>query len=42
MTLLATAQYILVVHSSVQAGSVKELIDLAKSKPGVLNCQSHS
>jgi tripartite-type tricarboxylate transporter receptor subunit TctC len=40
VTLLATAQYILVVHSSVQAGSVKELIDLAKSKPGVLNYAS--
>jgi tripartite-type tricarboxylate transporter receptor subunit TctC len=40
VTLLATAQYILVVHPSVQATSVKELVALAKSKPGSLNYAS--
>jgi tripartite-type tricarboxylate transporter receptor subunit TctC len=40
VTLLATAQYILVIHPSVQAASVKELVALAKSKPGSLNYAS--
>jgi tripartite-type tricarboxylate transporter receptor subunit TctC len=40
VTLLATAQYILVVHPSVQANSVKELIALAKAKPDALNYSS--
>src|SRR5215218_961844 len=40
VTLLATAQYILVLHPSVQAGSVKELIALAKQKPKSLNYAS--
>jgi tripartite-type tricarboxylate transporter receptor subunit TctC len=40
VTLLATAQYILVLHPSVQAGSVKELVALAKQKPKLLNFAS--
>jgi tripartite-type tricarboxylate transporter receptor subunit TctC len=40
VTLLATAQYILVVHPSVQATSVKELVALAKAKPKSLNYAS--
>lgn len=40
VTLLATAQYILVLHPSVQAGSVKELVALLKHKPRSLNCSS--
>ena len=40
VTLLATAQYILVVHPSVQASSVKELVALLKAKPRSLNCAS--
>lgn len=40
VTLLATAQYILVLHPSVQAGSVKELVALLKQKPRSLNCSS--
>ncbi len=32
-----TAPNVLVVHSSVPASSIKELIDLAKAKPGALN-----
>jgi tripartite-type tricarboxylate transporter receptor subunit TctC len=40
VTLLATAQYILVIHPSVKAGSIKELIALAKAKPGALNYAS--
>ena len=40
ITLLATAQYLLVVHPSVQAKSVKELVDLAKQKPKSLNYSS--
>jgi tripartite-type tricarboxylate transporter receptor subunit TctC len=40
VTLLATAQYILVLHPSVQAGSVKELVALAKQKPNLLNYAS--
>ena len=37
ISLLARAPVILVVHPGVQANSVKELIALAKAKPGVLN-----
>jgi tripartite-type tricarboxylate transporter receptor subunit TctC len=40
VTLLATAQYILVVHPSVQANSVKELIALMKQQPKALNFAS--
>lgn len=40
VTLLATAQYILVVHSSVPASSVKDFIALAKQKPGAFNYSS--
>jgi tripartite-type tricarboxylate transporter receptor subunit TctC len=40
VTLLATAQYILVVHPSVPAKDIKELIALAKQKPGSLNFAS--
>jgi tripartite-type tricarboxylate transporter receptor subunit TctC len=40
VTPLATAQYILVIHPSVKAGSIKELIALAKAKPGALNYAS--
>jgi tripartite-type tricarboxylate transporter receptor subunit TctC len=37
VTMLAAAQYILVVHPSVTANTLKELIALAKQKPGSLN-----
>ncbi|MDB5905637.1 MAG: extra-cytoplasmic solute receptor [Betaproteobacteria bacterium] len=37
IALIATAPYIVAVHSSVAASSVKELIALAKAKPGALN-----
>jgi tripartite-type tricarboxylate transporter receptor subunit TctC len=37
ITLLATAQYILVLHPGVPAGTLKEFIALAKQKPGSLN-----
>ena len=40
VTLLATAQYILVLHPSVQASSVKELVALLKQKPRLLNYSS--
>jgi tripartite-type tricarboxylate transporter receptor subunit TctC len=40
VTLLATAQYILVLHPSVQAGSVKELVALLKQKPRAVNYAS--
>ncbi|SMC44334.1 Tripartite-type tricarboxylate transporter, receptor component TctC [Polynucleobacter kasalickyi] len=40
VSLLATAKYFLVVNSSVPAKSVKELIALAKEKPGELNYSS--
>ena len=40
VTLLATAQYILVVHPSVQANSVKELVALMKERPKSLNYAS--
>jgi len=37
---LATSQYILSLHPSVAAGSVAELVALAKAKPGTLNFAS--
>ena len=37
LALVATAPQLLVVHPGVQAKTVKELIDLARAKPGVLN-----
>ena len=40
VTLLASAQYILVLHAGVQANSVKELVALLKAKPRSLNCAS--
>ena len=40
VTLLATAQYILVVHPSVKAGSLKEFIALARQRAGSLNYAS--
>ena len=40
ITLAASAPTVLVVHPSLAANSVKELIDLAKSKPGALNFAS--
>ncbi len=40
ISLLAAAGYILVVHPSVPAATVKEFIALAKAKPGVLNFSS--
>ncbi len=40
VSLLATAPVILVVHPKVPAKSVKELIDLAKARPGQLNFAS--
>ena len=40
VTLLATAQYILVVHPAVQAANVKELVALMKQKPKSLNFAS--
>ena len=40
ITLLASTPNILVVHPSVQAKSVQELIALAKAKPGALNYAS--
>jgi tripartite-type tricarboxylate transporter receptor subunit TctC len=40
VTLLATAQYLLVVHPSVPASSVQELVALAKQKPNSLNYAS--
>jgi len=42
VSLMALAANLLVVHPSVQAESVKELIALAKSKPGQLNFASSS
>ena len=40
VTLLATAQYIMVLHSSVPANNLKEFIALAKQKPGAFNFSS--
>ena len=40
VSLAATGTYLLVVHPSVPAKSVKELIQLAKAKPGALNFAS--
>ena len=40
INLIAAAAYVLVVHPSQQAASVKELIALAKQKPGALNYAS--
>lgn len=40
VTLLATAQYILVLHPSVQATTLKDFIALARQKPGALNYSS--
>ena len=40
VTMLATAQYMLVVHSSVAAGNLKEFIAAAKGKPGGYNYAS--
>jgi tripartite-type tricarboxylate transporter receptor subunit TctC len=40
VTMLATAQYILVLHGGVAANSVKELVALLKAKPKSLNCAS--
>ena len=37
VSMLATSAFILVVHPSVQATSVKELLALARAKPGTLN-----
>ncbi len=37
ITLAVTYPYLLVVHPSVQVKSAKELIDVAKAKPGALN-----
>ena len=38
VTLAISSPYLLVVHPAVEAKSVRELIDLAKAKPGLLNC----
>ena len=40
VTLLATAQYLLVVHASVPVNNVKDFIALARQKPGALNFSS--
>jgi tripartite-type tricarboxylate transporter receptor subunit TctC len=40
VTLISTSPYVLVVHPSVQAQSVKELVALAKARPGVLTFAS--
>jgi tripartite-type tricarboxylate transporter receptor subunit TctC len=40
VTMIATAQYMLVVHPSIKANSVRELIEFAKSQPGKLNYAS--
>jgi tripartite-type tricarboxylate transporter receptor subunit TctC len=38
VTLAISSPYLLVVHPAVEAKTVKELIDLARAKPGALNC----
>lgn len=40
VSLLATIQFLLVVHPSVPVASVSELVALANAKPGQLNCAS--
>lgn len=40
ITQIAAAQYILVIHPSIPANNVKELISLAKARPGKLNYAS--
>ena len=40
VTLISTSPYVLVVHPSVQAQSVKELVTLAKARPGALTYAS--
>lgn len=40
VTLLATAQYILVIHPGVPATTIKEFIALARQKPGAFNFSS--
>lgn len=40
VTVVATAEQILVVHPAVPARTVKELVDLARQKPGALNYAS--
>lgn len=40
VSLLATIQFLLVVHPSVPVKSVSELVALARAKPGKLNCAS--
>jgi tripartite-type tricarboxylate transporter receptor subunit TctC len=40
VTLLSTAQYILVIHAGVPANTVKEFVALARQKPGALNFSS--
>ena len=42
VSLLSRSPYVLVVHPSLPAGSVKELVSLAKAKPGQLNFASGS
>jgi tripartite-type tricarboxylate transporter receptor subunit TctC len=42
ITMITRQQFVLVVHPSVPANSVPELIALAKSKPGQLTSASHS
>src|SRR6185436_16246425 len=37
VTMVAYSPHILVVHPSIQAGTVKDLVALAKAKPGKLN-----
>ena len=40
VTLLSTAQYILVIHPSVPAGTLQDFVAYAKQKPGALNYSS--
>jgi tripartite-type tricarboxylate transporter receptor subunit TctC len=40
VTLLATAQYILVIHPGIPASTVKEFVALARQKPGAFNFSS--